>query len=130
VQVDENSKAGTTSPAYSSIQVLQLTIHVWVALERSQCPVPNGDSDVVHASSGNLIKIIRRHKGGPVLREHRSALVRAEGRAQRPLINGGVTGIIEDGRGDPRLQYQPASEVDTTNLVISIGESGVGTASS
>lgn len=85
---------------------------------------------MVHAGSSNLVEVIGSHKGGPVLRKHSSTLVRTEGRAQRPLINGGVASIIEDGRGDPRLQYQPASEVDATNLVIPVGKSGIGTASS
>jgi len=72
---------------------------------------------MVHARGGNLVEIILGDKGAPVLVQNGPALVSAIGGTQGPLVNSSITRSIKDRWGDPGLQHEPTTEVDTTNLV-------------
>lgn len=120
MQVDNDLKAGSASPADSLIEVLQLAVNVLVTIQVLHSPVAHGDSDVVHASRGNLVEVIGSDEAAPVLRQKRPALVCANSRTERPLINGCITSCIKDRWSDPWLQHKPATKVDTANLVGSV----------
>lgn len=117
MQIDNYLKTGRASPANGLVEVLQLAVDVLVAIEVLQSPVANRDSDMVHASRGNLVKVVGSDEAAPVLCQKRPALVSANSLTERPLIDSSITSSIENRGSDPWLQHQPTTKVDTANLV-------------
>lgn len=75
VQVNNNLETGGTSPADSLVQVGQLAIDVGVALQGRKSPVADGDTDMVHASGGDLVEVTLVDEGAPVLVQDSPALI-------------------------------------------------------
>ena len=69
VQVKQDFEPAVSGPANGPIQDGQLPLHIGVAWEWSQGPVPNGNSDVIQTCVGNLSKVIRSNPGVPMLSE-------------------------------------------------------------
>ena len=57
--------------------------------------------------------VVLRHPGVPVRRERRRGRLLPELRAELPLAAAAGDGVVrEEGRDDPRLEHEPAAEVD------------------
>lgn len=69
MQVDHDFEIGVSGPFDGLVEDWELALHKWVAVERCNGPVSNWDTDVVHASGGNLIEIILGDPGVPVVRQ-------------------------------------------------------------
>jgi len=58
--------------------------------------------------------------------QHPTGIISRHILAEGPFIdNTVVSRTIKNGRGDPRLKYKPAAEVDTANLLAALGESKI-----
>lgn len=72
---------------------------------------------MVHARLGNLLEVVLGDKRLPVLGQSGAGLLFAQRLAERPLVNSSVASRIEEGRRDPWLCHQPASNVDAAECV-------------
>ena len=58
MQIDQDFEARRGSPIQGLLQDVVCTLDVGISVEWRNRPVPNWDTDVVHAGSGDLLEII------------------------------------------------------------------------
>jgi hypothetical protein len=67
VQVNHHLQSSSASPANCLIEELQLAVNIRIALEMLHSPISDGDSNVIHASSSNLVEVVLSNKSAPML---------------------------------------------------------------
>lgn len=117
VQVHNDLEAGIPGPLDGVVQIFQLTVHVGLAVEGRHGPVPHGDSNVVQTRLGHLVEVVGPDEVCPVVGETVPGLIFAQRLGQGPFVDGGLWASVEDRGGDPRLEHQPTTQVDTADLV-------------
>jgi len=115
MQVHNDLQTCITRPTDSLVQHIKLTLDKRLTLLGHNRPVTDRDSDVVHASSTNLLEVVGGDERIPMLRQSALGAI-AESFGQTPFVNGTGSSLFKERRCNPRLQDQPAAKVDTSNF--------------
>jgi hypothetical protein len=75
MQVNDDFKTGSTSPADCIVEVFELTVDIWITIQVFHGPISNRNSDMVHTRTGDLIQVVGSDESAPVLVKHRAACV-------------------------------------------------------
>ena len=57
MQIEEDLDTSTSCPCNSLIQDWELSLDIWISIERIESPVSDWDSNVVQAEGGNLLEV-------------------------------------------------------------------------
>ena len=99
-------------------------MNVRIPRKRVDGPVSNRNANMVQASSCNLVEVVLSDPSVPVCVETRRSFGLAKGLRVRIFVDDsmGVRPFAEDGRRDPRLEDEPASQIHATHFVVIIIE--------
>lgn len=105
MQVDYNFKPCAPRPLNGLVQYRKLSLNIRISWERVDGPVPDGDADVVQASSCNLVEVVLSDPSFPVIVETRRSFVLAKGLCVCVLVHHSSSRrpFLKDRRSDPWL---------------------------
>jgi hypothetical protein len=119
VEINHDLDAVVSCPLNSLVHVGELTLHIWVTSKRSDGPVSDWDSDVVQASSGNLLEIVFDNPCVPVIVESVESFSLSEVLSIGIFVHNSITARVDEERwSNPWFENEPSSKVDSANLLI------------
>lgn len=124
MKIEQDLDIGISSPADSLIEDVQLPLDVWVAIQGSNGPVSDWDSNVIEAILANLAEVVFGDPGVPVILQSTRRSVLAKRLSVRVLVDNSLARgpFLEDGGCNPWLEDEPAAQVDATDLVVLVVE--------
>lgn len=124
MKIKHDFEACTSGPANSLIQNRQLALDIRVTIQRRYGPVANGNSDMVQARGRDSVEVALGDPRVPVVGQTRRCFGLAEGLRVRIFVDDrlGVGPFTEDGRRDPRLEDEPASQIHASHFIVVVIE--------
>lgn len=116
-------------PSDDALEVGQLAVDPrLIRADVAEDPIAERHAHVVDAGLGEEAHVLLGDPGVPVLLELSLALLLAQVLTEGPLVDDAIARreLLEQRRHDPRLEHQPAAEVDAANLRLA-GIGGFGT---
>jgi hypothetical protein len=125
MEINDQLEAMIPRPGNGFQNVGNLTLDVRFSRADVKSPKTDGKAYVVQSGSGDGSKIVLSDECVPVLLEFVGGGDAILELTKSPFIdNPGVTGAIEETRGDPRLKKKPSAKVYTANLLGTVGKTG------
>ena len=122
VEVDEDAEAELLAVAQHALQLVDGAVGAAVVRPvRRPHPVADGHAQRVDAAARQLGEVLLGHPLLPVDAQLAVGLLRAEHAAEavhvhRRLVGGPALELVEERRRHPRLEHEPAAEVDAARL--------------
>ena len=108
MQINDDLETSVAGPTNGPVEVLELALDVGLATRDVPSPVADGDADVVQTGSLDLTEVVLGDPRVPVAPEGRLSCAAVLVLAKGPLVDDAVvTGLVEQRRGDPRLNDEP-----------------------
>lgn len=124
MKIQQDFEPSTSSPADSLVQDVQLSLDIWVAIQRGNSPVSDGNADMIEAILADLGEVVFSDPGIPMVHQRGRRSVLAEGLSVGVLVDDchARGPWLKDGGSDPWLENEPAAQVHATDYVVVVVE--------
>lgn len=120
VQVNHNLQSSAACPIEGLAELVVCSLHVGLAIDRNDAPVPNWDTHMVQSCLRHLVEVVLCDPRIPVLLQARLCGIFAQDLGIGPLIYRCIA--LEDAGCDPGLEDEPATCVDATDFLAIVVE--------
>lgn len=119
MKIYHNPHACVSGPSNGPVQISKLSLYVWFARQRFHGPVSNRYADVIQTSPSNLEKVIPCDPGFPMSIKTPQCFVTSQYLAEGEFILHLLACCpwLKNGRGDPRFEDKPSTQVHGANCL-------------